>query len=75
MSDQPEPRFRPGVQPYDPLNGMRIGGLAGGVVGAIATAILGAAFGWLILAGAFVGGAAGYAWAKRSMDDGNKSER
>lgn len=54
----------PGVQPYDKLNGVRVGALAGGVVGILPAVLLWPAFGWVI-GGAAVGGVVGYFWQRR----------
>jgi hypothetical protein len=59
--------LRPGQQPYDPLNGLRVGGLAGGIVGGVATAVTSVDNAWLVVAGALVGGAIGYLSEKRRM--------
>jgi hypothetical protein len=55
----------PGVQPYDGLNGVRIGALVGGILGVVPIIwwpTLG--FGSMI-AGAAVGGTLGYRWQRR----------
>jgi len=54
------PRYRRGHQPWDPINGMRVGGLTGGLLGGILMAVVGIAAPWPILTGAVVGGAVGY---------------
>ena len=64
MSDQD--RLPPGHQPYDRLNGVRIGALAGGLVGALVGAVT--HLPWLLVAGAVVGGAAGFFVATRRGD-------
>jgi hypothetical protein len=51
-------RLPPGRQPYDPLNGLRIGAFAGGILGAIAAGVT--RFVWFLPAGAVLGGAVGY---------------
>jgi hypothetical protein len=56
-----------GRQPYDPLNGLRVGALAGGVVGVLPAAILGPRAAWTMLIGAVIGGAVGFWWEKRAM--------
>ena len=58
--------FPPGVQPYDKLNGVRVGALAGGVLGAIPAWIFWPAFGW-VLGGAVIGGLAGYLYQRREQ--------
>jgi outer membrane lipoprotein SlyB len=59
-------RLPPGHQWYDPFNGIRIGGLAGAILGGIATAFAGVGFIWLIAVGAVLGGGIGYWYAKRT---------
>lgn len=56
-------RLRPGQQVYDPLNGLRVGTLAGGLLGAAATAMTGVANWWFVLVGGAIGGATGY-WSE-----------
>jgi hypothetical protein len=65
MDSDTEPRLPPGHQPYDPLNGVRIGAIAGGLVGVFVAALTG--FGGIgtVAAAALVGGGAGYAYQKR----------
>ncbi len=58
MTDHRGSKLPPGRQPYDPLNGLRVGALAGALLGAVVAAVTGA--GWLILVGAIVGAIAGY---------------
>lgn len=57
----------PGRQPYDPLNGLRVGALSGGLLGGIATAATSGGYIWLVLVGAVVGGAAGYWFESRRL--------
>jgi hypothetical protein len=64
MAADPEPKLPAGVQPYDRLNGARIGALAGGVLGVIPAVLMWPSFGW-VLAGAVLGGAAGFVWQDR----------
>ena len=67
-------RLPPGRQPYDPLNGLRVGALSGGLMGAIATFATGAGYAWLVLVGAGVGGAVGYWFERRSLRRGSAAE-
>jgi hypothetical protein len=55
MDDKPLP---PGHQPYDPLNGLRVGALAGGLLGAPLTALTRSP--WFVIGGAGLGAVAGY---------------
>lgn len=67
MSENGSPRLPPGRQLYDPLNGLRVGGLAGGLIGGIVTAATSIALVWLVGAGAIVGGAFGYWYERRRL--------
>lgn len=58
MSDDSDTRLPPGRQPYDPLVGLRVGALAGGLLGGVGAAIT--QIGWLILVGGVAGAVAGY---------------
>jgi len=64
MEDQ---RLPPGRQPYDALNGLRVGGLAGAVLGAVITALTTVGLVWLVPAGAVAGAVAGYLYERRRM--------
>jgi hypothetical protein len=68
MSD--EPHFPAGRPPWDPVNGMRVGILAGGVVGVIITLITPVSGIWLTLVGGAVGGGLGYWSEKRRQSKG-----
>ncbi len=68
MDDPPPPGDdgdTAGEQPYDALNGFRVGALAGAVVGVVLTFLLGIGAVWLILFGGAVGGVGGYIWEER----------
>jgi len=58
-------RLPPGTQPYDRLNGIRIGALAGGLVGTLVAALVGGVSFWWVLATAVVGGVVGYGYERR----------
>ena len=70
MSDRP--RYRPGEQPYDRLNAVRIGAVTGGILGAIPAAILGGGFALLLAVGAVAGAFAGRWWHDRTVPDGRE---
>lgn len=57
---------KPGRMPYDPFNGMRVGGLAGALIGGGLFVLTG--FAWLILVWAIAGGVLGYLWEKRQIE-------
>lgn len=59
----------PGRQPYDPLNGVRVGALAGALAGVVATAATRTT--WFLLAGAVIGGAIGYLTERRKLHGDN----
>lgn len=65
MSASDNPRFPPGRQPYDPLIGLRVGALAGGVLGAVGAVITQVE--WLILIGGIGGGTVGYLTERNRM--------
>ena len=50
----------PGRQPWDPVNGLRIGILVGGLLAAGVIALTGFTHLWVIVVGGIVGGAIGY---------------
>ena len=58
MNTEDKTVLPPGRQPYDPLNGLRVGAFAGIALGALGAAIT--RIGWLLLVGAIIGGIAGY---------------
>lgn len=64
MAEAPEPRYPPGKQPYDTANAVRIGALAGGILGVVVTVLTSVANVWLVALFAVMGGVAGY-WGKR----------
>jgi hypothetical protein len=67
MSDGQEDRLPPGHQPYDPLNGFRIGAVAGGILGAIVMVVTSLTSLWVMLIGAFIGGVIGFLYQKRRL--------
>lgn len=67
MAKSPDERFPAGRQPYDAMNGIRIGALAGGILGITATALLSFSTIWLMILGAIVGAAAGYRWERQKL--------
>jgi uncharacterized protein YcfJ len=73
MSTAPRFRLPRGRQPYDPLNGMRVGAVAGGLLGVIVTALTSIGFVWLVALGAVAGGVLGYRYEKRRLEGGDTS--
>jgi len=67
MVDPPRRRVPPGSQPYDALNGLRVGALAGALAGAGVTAIVGTGAAWTVLVGAAMGGAVGFRSERRRL--------
>lgn len=55
----------PGRQPYDGLTGLRVGGIAGGLLGAAVGFLLNTP--WLLLAGAVIGAAVGYGTERQKV--------
>ena len=68
-NDDDRPVYPPGHQPYDALNGLRVGALAGALLGVILTLLTSGGAAMLILLGALAGAIAGYAW-ERSRSSG-----
>ena len=62
-----------GRQPYDPLVGLRVGAIAGGIFGVVLVAISSLASFWVVVVGAVIGGAVGY-WTERFRLSGEDSE-
>lgn len=65
--------FPAGRQPYDPLNGFRVGAIAGGVLGVIVVAAFSLASFWVVLIGAAIGSGIGY-WTERFKLSGEDPE-
>lgn len=60
----PNRSLPPGRQPWDPANGLRIGALSGGLVGAAVVALTGLSNAWIVAVGGAVGGAIGH-WSQK----------
>ena len=45
---------------HDPINGLRVGALAGGLLGALVTVLTSTAYAWMVLLFGLAGGAIGY---------------
>ena len=45
---------------HDPINGLRVGALAGGLLGALITVLTSTSYAWVVLALGLAGGAIGY---------------
>ena len=65
MDENNSSRLPPGRQPYDVLNGLRVGAFAGLALGAVAAAVT--RIPWLLLIGVVVGAIAGYLWERRRL--------
>ena len=57
-----------GRQPYDTLNGLRIGAVAGALLGAIVALVVGSGMVWLIIALGAIGGFLGYRFEHRQIE-------
>lgn len=68
MTDRERTPLPPGAQPYDRLNGIRVGALLGGAIAIIPAALVGGAAFWL-LGGGIAGGISGYLWEKRTQNE------
>lgn len=60
-----------GRQPWDPANGLRVGTLTGGLVGAAVVAITGLSNIWIIAVGGAIGGGLGWWSQKRALTRGS----
>jgi LPXTG-motif cell wall-anchored protein len=67
MTSRERPRLPPGRPPWEPINGVRIGGIVGVLVGGIVTALGDISNPWFIVGGATIGGGVGYWVTKRKM--------
>jgi len=68
MGAEHKTRLPPGRQPYDAVNGFRVGGFVGAVSTAlVSVGVLGTLNVWVVLAGALVGGFVGYVRERRRM--------
>jgi hypothetical protein len=63
-------RLPAGTQPYDPLNALRVGALAGAGLGGLIGILLSWLTPWLVVAGAGLGGFLGYRREKRRIEEG-----
>ena len=60
MSTQKTTKYPRGRPPWDTWNGLRVGALAGGILGIVLTVWIGASNYWLALPTALIGAAIGY---------------
>jgi hypothetical protein len=68
MDEREDYQLPPGRQPYDVLNGLRIGALVGGILGAIVMVLTSLDSLWVLLIGAAIGGVAGYLYERRRLN-------
>ena len=64
MGEKDEYTLPPGRQPYDPLNGLRIGALTGGIIGAVIAGLTNVGI-WFVFLLAIVAAVTGY-WTQKS---------
>lgn len=57
----------PGRQPYDPANGLRVGGFTGGLTAAVVSVALSLPPVATVAAGTLIGAAAGYVTERRKL--------
>ena len=69
MSSDNRPRRPAGHPPWDKWNGIRVGGVTGAIIGAIAGVPTGGGWAWVLIAvaGTVIGGGTGYWLAGRRM--------
>ncbi len=65
MSDTRNDRLPAGRQPYDRLNGARIGAIVGGIFAVVLIAVTGPASFWWVIGGVAGGAALGYGYQAR----------
>jgi len=63
----PNNRLPPGHQPYDPLNGLRVGAFAGALLGALVVVVSSFNAVWLVVVFAMIGGTIGYRSERRKQ--------
>ena len=66
MGNKQYDRLPPGTQPYDPLNGLRVGALTGGIIGAVIAGLTDIGI-WFVFLAAIVAAAVGYWTQKRKF--------
>lgn len=59
------PQYRSGRPPHDAINGLRVGALAGGVLGALFIWVFSVTSVWVVIAGAVIGGSYGFMSQRR----------
>ena len=75
MDESEDYQLPPGRQPYDALNGLRIGALAGGIVGAIVLVVTSLESLWVLLVGAAIGAVVGYLYERRKLNAARDSSQ
>ncbi len=60
---------------HDPVNGLRVGMLAGGLLGALITVLTSVGYAWLVFALGLIGGVIGFWTERRRLDEEQRSSR
>lgn len=58
---------------HDPINGLRVGALAGGLLGALVTVLSSPSNAWTVFVLGTIGGAVGYWTERRRLEDARRS--
>jgi uncharacterized membrane protein len=60
---------------HDPVNGLRVGMLAGGLLGALVTVLTSVGFVWVVFVLGLIGGAIGFWTERRRWNEKERSPR
>ena len=67
MEKSERPRLAPGREPWDPANGLRIGGFVGALVGGAIAIVFSSGLVWLVAVFGAIGAAIGFWSEKRNQ--------